>query len=288
MNQDRLGCWRTGDSLLMVVADGLGGHVHGEIAAQVAVQCFGAAFQREAQPLLPAPEQFLPRTMNAAHAEILHEAQRLQLSDTPRTVIVACVVQDGYAWWTHVGDCRLYLMRRGSILTRTRDHSVVQQLLDAGRIREEAITTHPDRNRLLQCLGSLQAPKPEATGKARLKRNDLLLLCSDGLWGPLTQRQLLHALATRELAQAIPDLVELAETRAGPQCDNVSVLAMAWEEDEVRFPDEPPTVPVEDLPTDVQDFTATDPDFLRMSDEDIEKAIADIKAALRKMPPTQQ
>jgi serine/threonine protein phosphatase PrpC len=288
MNQDRVGHWRTGHSLLMVVADGLGGHLHGEIAAQVAVQYFGGAFQRDARPLLAAPELFLARAMSGAHAEIFREAQRLELSDTPRTVIVACVVQEGHAYWTHVGDCRLYLVRRGRIVQRTRDHTVVQQLLDAGRIREEAITTHPDRNRLLQCLGSLQAPRLEAAEKARLKKNDLILLCSDGLWGPLTQRQLLHALMTRELKQAIPDLADLAEVRAGPQCDNVSLLAMAWGEDEVVLDNEPPTIPAQELPTDVQDFTATDPDFLRMSDEDIEKAIADIKAALRKTPPTQR
>lgn len=288
MNQDRVGWWRTAHSLLMVVADGMGGHLHGEIAAQIAVQYFASAFQRDARPLLAAPEEFLSRSMTAAHAAILREAQRLGLSDTPRTVIVACVVQAGHAYWMHIGDCRLYLVRRGRILQRTRDHTVVQQLLDAGRIREEAITTHPDRNRLLQCLGSLQAPRPDAAEMARLKKNDLVLLCSDGLWGPLTQRQLLHSLITKDLKQAVPELVDLAEVRAGPQCDNVSVLAMAWGEDELLPADEPRTVPAQDLPTDVQDFTATDPDFLRMSDEDIEKAIADIKAALRKTPPTQR
>jgi serine/threonine protein phosphatase PrpC len=284
VNQDRVGHWRTPRSLLLVVADGLGGHLHGEIAAQIAVQYFGSAFEREAQPALAAPEQFLSRSMTAAHAAILREAQRLELPDTPRTVIVACVVQDGHAYWMHIGDCRLYLVRAGRIVLRTRDHTVVQQLLDEGRIREEAIVTHPDRNRLLQCLGSLQAPRPDAAQKVRLAKNDLLLLCSDGLWGPLTQRQLLHALMTKELKQAIPDLADLAEVRAGPQCDNVSVLAMAWGEEEVAPVQAQRTIPAHDLPTDVQDFTATDPDFLRMSDEDIEKAIAEIKAALRKTP----
>lgn len=287
MNQDRIGHWRTAHSLLMVVADGLGGHLHGEIAAQVAVQYFGSAFQRDARPALAMPEQFLSRSMTGAHAAILREAQRLELAETPRTVIVACVVQGGHAYWMHIGDCRLYLVRRGQIMMRTRDHTVVQQLLDEGRIREEALTTHPDRNRLLQCLGSLQAPRPHGAETARLKKNDLLVLCSDGLWGPLTQRQLLHSLMTKSLKEAIPELVDLAETRAGPQCDNVSVLAMAWGEEEIATPGEPRTVPANELPTDVQDFTATDPDFLRMSDEDIEKAIADIKAALRKASPPQ-
>jgi PPM family protein phosphatase len=285
LNQDRLGHWRTPRTLLMLVADGLGGHVHGEIAAQLALEYFGAAFEREARPGLADPQQFLARSLVGAHASILREAQRLELPDTPRTVIVACVVQDGLAYWTHVGDCRLYLLRGGRVVLRTRDHSLVQRLFDAGRIGEEAMTTHPERNRLLQCLGGYQAPRPEPIEKARLARNDVLLLCSDGLWGSLTQRQLVQALLTRELKEAVPDLAALAQRRAGPQCDNVTLLAMAWGENEIVPAEGPRTVASYELPTDVQDFTATDPDFLRMSDEDIEQAIAELKAALRKAPP---
>jgi serine/threonine protein phosphatase PrpC len=284
VNQDRLGHWRTGRSLLMVVADGLGGHLRGEVAAQVSVDYFGTAFEREAGPALAHPQQFLSRTMTGAHAAIQREAYSLGLPDVPRTVIVACVVQDGYAYWAHIGDCRLYLVRQGRIITQTRDHTVVQHLLDTGRIREEAALTHPDRNRILQCLGGYQPPRPDPIVKARLARGDLLLLCSDGLWGPLTQRHLLHSLATRPLEQALGELAQLAEQRAGPQCDNVSGLAMGWGDDEVGPADEPRTIPSYDLPTDVQDFTATDLDFMRMSDEDIEKAIDEIKAALRKIP----
>lgn len=287
MNQDRLGSWRTARALLMVVADGLGGHLHGEVAADVAVEYFGTAFKRDACPALADPQQFLNRSMAGAHAAIVREAYKRALHDTPRTVIVACVVQDGYAYWTHIGDCRLYLIRKGRILLRTRDHTVVQQLIDEGYVGEEAISTHPERNRILQCLGGYQVPRPDPVGKARLARNDILMLCSDGLWGPLTQRQMLHSLTTRELAQAMADLATLAEHRAGPQCDNVTVLALHWGEDEVPAAEGPRTIPSYELPTDVQDFTATDPDFLRMSDEDIDKAIAEIRAALRKTPPSQ-
>ena len=286
MNQDRLGHWRSGRSLLMVVADGLGGHLRGELAAQVSVDYFGTAFQRDARPALVDPEQFLSRAMTGAHAAILREAFKLGLPDVPRTVIVACVVQDGHAYWAHIGDCRLYLVRQGRIQMRTRDHTIVQQLLDEGRIQEEAISTHPERNRILQCLGGYQVPRPDRIEKTRLAKNDFVILCSDGLWGPLTHRQLLHSLLTRPLQEALDDLAVLAEHRSGPQCDNVTVLAMNWGEEEVAPTDGPPTVPTYELPTDVQDFTATDPDFLRMSDEDIEKAIAEIKAALRKTPPT--
>jgi serine/threonine protein phosphatase PrpC len=287
-NQDRIGHWSTPGALLMVVADGMGGHSNGEVAAQVTVDLLGRAFALEAKPKLAEPARFLPRLIAAAHAGIILEAQQRKMREAPRTVVVACLVQDGIAHWAHTGDCRLYLFRNGRILARTRDHSVVQQLVDEGRIREEAVASHPDRNRLLQCLGGVQAPRIDAASE-RLAMNDILLLCSDGLWGPLNQRQMMHALVNRALPVAIQELAELAEARAGNDCDNTSALALHWQDEQVRLPEDGPrTVPYDELPTDVQDLTATDPEFLRMSDEDVEKAIDEIKAALRKNAPQQR
>jgi len=97
VNEDRVGHWESPGALLMAVADGLGGHLHGEIAAHLAIDCFGAAFLREARPKLADPARFLSRTMAAAHEAIVRHMEKLQLSDMPRTVLVACVVQDGYA-----------------------------------------------------------------------------------------------------------------------------------------------------------------------------------------------
>jgi len=216
----------------MVVADGLGGHLHGEIAAQIAVDHLGAEFLREARPRLANPGAFLDRSVCDAHSAILREAYRLGLEEAPRTVIVACVVQEGHAHWTHVGDSRLYLVRQGRILARTRDHSFVQSLVDAGRIREEAIAVHPQRNLVTQCLGGELAPQPEPASSHRLAMHDVVLLCSDGFWGPLTQRQLLNALLGLALDKAIPELMALAEARAGRECDNVSVVAIRWGEDD--------------------------------------------------------
>jgi serine/threonine protein phosphatase PrpC len=284
INEDRVGHWSTSGSLLMVVADGLGGHLHGEIAAQIAVDLLGKAFQNEARPKIEKARDFLPRNMSAIHGAIIQEAAMRNLRDVPRTVLVACVVQDGVAHWAHIGDSRLYLFRKGRIHARTRDHTLVQQLVDQGRVREEAVLTHPERNRLLQCLGGLQPPQIDSASE-RLAKGDILLLCSDGFGGPLTQRQMLNALLSRPVEQAVTELVALAESRAGEDCDNTSVVAISWGEERVRPADDGPrTVPYNELPTDVQDFTATNPDFLRMSDEDIEKAIAEIKAALRKTP----
>ena len=284
-NQDRTAVFERHNAVLLAVADGLGGHLRGEVAAQVAVDLLGAAFRREAAPRIADPDLFLARALNAGHAAILLEGQRLGLPETPRTVIVACVVQDGYVYWNHVGDCRLYLLRNGRILHRTRDHTVVQRLVEQGRIREEAAMSHPERNRLLQCLGGYEVPRPEPAARERLEKGDVLLLCSDGFWGPLTQRQMLHALMARPLAEAIPELVELAEARAGPQCDNVTVLAMMWAQEAVA--EQAPAAAPHGVSTVVKDFTATDPDFVHMTDEEIEKAIEELKVALRKGAPPQ-
>jgi len=287
-NQDRIGHWYTRDSLLLVLADGMGGHLMGEVAAQIAVDYLANAFQKEAQTRIPDPDLFLYRSVGRIHSAIDEYARKLNLPDSPRTTLVACIVQDGAAWWTYVGDSRLYFIRRGNIVARTRDHTRVQQLVDQGRIREEAISSHPERNMLLQCLGGGHTPRIEPTATARLAKDDILLLCSDGFWGPLTQRQLLGKLSDQSIIDALPELMTLAETRAGPQCDNVSVVAIGWGEDAVAQAPaaaaSPVTVPSYDLPTDIQDFTATDPDFTKvhMSDEEIERAIADIKSALKR------
>ena len=231
INEDRVGHWTAPGAVLMAVADGLGGHIHGELAAQIAIDILGAAFAAEVRDKLADPAEFLSRALAAGHAGIVRESDRRNFPENPRTVIVACVVQDGHAYWTHVGDCRFYLLRAGRVAARSRDHTVVQRLVDEGRIREEAAATHPHRNRLLQCLGGFQLPRIEPVASERLARDDIVLLCSDGFWGPLSQRQMLHSLLSRPLGEAIPELMALAESTAGAECDNVSVVAMRWQQD---------------------------------------------------------
>jgi serine/threonine protein phosphatase PrpC len=279
-NEDRLGHWRTSEAVLLVIADGMGGHAHGEIAAELAMRHIAAAFKREAQPRLANPDLFLFRAVGRSHAMLHREAQALGLEDTPRTTVVACVIQEGRAYWSHVGDSRLYLVRKGEILVRTRDHTVVQQLVDEGKLRDEEVGSHPARNRLLQCLGGIAPPRVQPTAHARLERDDVVLLCTDGLWGPLSERQIIAGLESGTLGEGLARLCSLAEERAGPECDNISALALAWHEDAVPWREGPRTVPLAGMSTEVQDFGATDPDYLRMSDEDIERAIAEIKAAL--------
>jgi len=284
-NQDRVGFWRTPEALLLVLADGMGGHAHGEVAAELTMRHIAAAFRRDARPRLADPDLFLFRAVGRSHGMLLREAANLGLPDTPRTTVVACVVQDGHAWWQHVGDSRFYLLRKGRVHARTRDHTIVQELVDAGRLHEDEVRSHPARNQLLQCVGGVQAPRVAPTARARLERDDVLLLCSDGLWGPLTQSQLVEGLAGAPPAESLARLAALAEALGGPGCDNISALALVWGEDAVPEEAAPRPAPLADMTTAVQDFGATDPDFLRMTDEDIERAIAEIKAALKRHNP---
>jgi serine/threonine protein phosphatase PrpC len=279
-NQDRVGHWRTLESILLVVCDGMGGHAHGDVAAELVMRHIAAAFKREAQPHLANPDLFLFRAVGRSHGMLLREAQALGLAEAPRTTVVACVIQSGRAYWSHVGDSRLYLVRKGEVLVRTRDHSLVQQLVDEGALREDEAGTHPERNRLLQCVGGTQAPRIMPTAHARLERDDILLLCTDGLWGPLYERQIIAGLESGPLAEAVARLCSLAQERAGPGCDNVSAVALAWGEEALPFKDEPRTVPLAEMTTEVQDFG--DDAYLRMTDEDIERAIAEIKQALKR------
>lgn len=232
-NQDRLGHWRAPQALLMTLADGMGGYDGAEVAAAAAVEHVAEVFRAQATPQLADPEQFLSRTMHGAHAAVVHKGSAAGFGAAPRTTLVSCVVQGGYAHWSYIGDSRLYLMREGRIIARTKDHTQVQQLVDSGRMREEAVASHPDRGKLLRALGGTGVPVPEPAASARLARGDILLLCSDGLWGPLTPRLILTAFIGRDPARALPELMALAEARAGAGCDNVSAIVMQWHEEAV-------------------------------------------------------
>lgn len=227
-NQDRLAHWVTPQALLLAVADGMGGYAGGELAAKAAVESLGAAFRAAAKPALPDPQAFLSDAARTAHAAVARESAKAGLGDAPRTTLVACVVQAGQAFWTFVGDSRFYLIREGKILARTKDHTYVQQLIDAGRMREEAAAFHPERNKLLRCLGGSTPPGKEPVASARLAKGDIVLLCSDGLWGPLTPRLLLMGLTGKDPRHAVPELMNLAEAHGGPSCDNLSAVAMQW------------------------------------------------------------
>ena len=280
-NQDRAGYCYTRESLLMVVADGMGGHLHGEVASHMALHFLTESFQREAKPKLADPDAFLQKTITDTHLALGEYAVSRNLVESPRTTCVACVVQDSSAYWAHVGDSRLYHIRGGRVEGRTRDHSRVQLLVDQGRIREEAVAAHPDRNKIFNCIGASVPPQVDLSGPVPLRTRDTLVLCSDGFWGALTTPLITAALLKNEILKAMPELLSVAELRAGPDCDNLSVVAMTWAEKRPGAgPGEISTLELDGASTKLEDFR--DADHGDLSDEEIEQAIKEIRAAIRK------
>ena len=223
-NEDRMGYCYTRESGLFVLADGMGGHPEGEVAAQIALQTISALYQKQARPAIANTTEFLSTALMAAHHQILRYASEKAMLDTPRTTIVAAVLQGAGATWVHCGDSRLYVVRDGELLTRTRDHSYLEQK-SAASGRRELI----NRNILFTCLGSPTKPIFDITGPVILQQGDKLLLCSDGLWGSLSDEEIVGHLASKGVSNAVPDLVETALRVAGDTSDNVTVLAMEWE-----------------------------------------------------------
>jgi len=223
-NEDRMGYCYTRRAVLFVLADGMGGHPEGEVAAQLALQTVSALFQREARPGLADVTEFLNASLMAAHHQIIRYASERGMLDTPRTTLVVAVVQDGMATWIHCGDSRLYAVRNGSLLVRTRDHSYMEhQPPEALRLERM------NRNILFTCLGSPTRPVYDVSEPMTLEQGDKILLCSDGLWGTLDDNDIVQQLGDRPVAEAVPDMVEKALRKAGERSDNVTVLAMEWE-----------------------------------------------------------
>lgn len=285
-NQDRIAYSYSRETLLMLVADGMGGHLYGEIAAQIATEIIVGAFQREARPSLDDPTHFLRLALDNAHNAILDYAFDKYLPEAPRTTIVVCVVQHGSAWWAHAGDSRLYVLREGRIAAQTRDHSRVRMLLDHGLIRPEQAERHPERNRIYSCLGGDQLPQIDFSPRQTLQEEDVVALCSDGVWGPLGDAGMLAGLTDGDIMQRVPQLLDRAETLGGPTCDNLSIVAMRWHggatgtapfiETELLAPDHFTTH------MDSFDTTTLGAGDVEFSDEDIERAIDEINATIRK------
>jgi len=286
-NQDRTAYCYSRDTLLMVIADGMGGHLHGEIAAQIAVQFIAQSFQREAHPSLHDPIVFLSRTLNRAHDAILDYAFDKQLTEAPRTTVVVCIVQDGFAYWAHAGDSRLYLIRRNRIVAHTRDHSRVQLMMDQGLLDADGALTHPGRNRIYSCLGGSHPPQLEFSKRVALRDGDIIAMATDGLWGPLDEATLISGLNEGNLIDSVPRLMDLAEEKAGKSGDNLSMVAMQWQ-DENNFTEldsiSTATMDLNHFRTQLDAFgqSRNVAEEFQLSDEEIEKAIQEINMAIQK------
>ncbi len=233
-NEDSFGYWEPEDDQqflrkgrLAVVADGMGGYEGGQEASRLAVETVMAAYRDFAGD---DPQQALIEALRAAHEQVRqYSFAHPELRGMGTTCTAAAIVRgaDGDAqydalYYVHVGDTRLYLIRDGQITRVTRDHSYVGRLVESGIISQEEAEHHPQRNILTAALGTNPDLIMDSPGHPEpLRPEDVLLICSDGLWGLVRDSEILDAVENKSAAQAGRELIELARERGGP--DNITV-----------------------------------------------------------------
>jgi serine/threonine protein phosphatase PrpC len=230
-NEDSFGYWEPEEDdrfarkgRLAIVADGMGGYEGGQEASRLAVDTLVGTYRDFTGD---DPQAGLIEGLQAAHDAIrqygfAHPALR----GMGTTCTAAAIVQDGL-YFVHVGDTRLYLIRDGRIRQVTRDHSYVGRLVEAGMISREEAETHPQRNILTAALGTNpelimeSPPRPEP-----LLPDDVLLICSDGLWGLVHDHEILEAVEKGSVENAGRELIALARERGGPDNITVNILRL--------------------------------------------------------------
>ncbi|MEN8169882.1 MAG: protein phosphatase 2C domain-containing protein [Pseudomonadota bacterium] len=227
-NQDRFQAIETEEGVLLILGDGMGGQANGDVAAQILVDTAQQLYMDAEQPIKD-PKSFLDKVLRIAHHAIVEFGQNQTPPVSPGTTGVLCLVQDSKAIWAHVGDSRLYLFQNGLPIYRTTDHSLVEMLYQKGEISRREQETHPKRNQITQCLGGglVEEPEPTVSNPVTMHVEDVLLLCTDGLWGPMDDA-VMGSLLCRQgnLDDIIDTMAEQAEQLSYPSSDNISILAL--------------------------------------------------------------
>ena len=223
--QDRVAVFNSDGGDLLVVADGLGGHEGGALAAQAVVDAAQDCLAEGARDAHQSPEERLAAVVEEAHRRIKAIGAGPGAASggrSPHSTCVLLYVVEGVATWAHVGDSRLYRFEDGRLADRTFDHSVVEMMRLQGRITEEEMKTHPDQNRLYDALGGEQGPKPDFASKP-VEVGDAYLLASDGVWEHVSNAQLEAVVRAEDFATALQELVVQAKSAGGPTCDNLAL-----------------------------------------------------------------
>ncbi len=229
-NQDRAAVVVSEEAAMMLVFDGMGGHSDGAIAAETGLKVVQDLFMSSTLPVFD-PQGFLYMALARAHDEVVSLGIEVAVDFRPRATCAVCLVQEGGAYWAHIGDSRIYQVRNGNVLTRSRDHSHVEVLIQEGAITEEEAQDHPMRNFVECCIGG-DAPVPDMsiTVKQALQPGDVLLACSDGLWSGLSDNDVAEIAAPGDdnLAENLKALSIKALNVNSPYSDNTTGTALRW------------------------------------------------------------
>ena len=229
-NQDRAAVIVSEHAAIMLVFDGMGGHADGAIAAEVGMRTVQELFTSASLPLLD-PQGFLYMALSQAHDEVVKLGQEHEVDLRPRATCAVCLVQETGSWWAHIGDSRIYLLRNGGVVTRSRDHSHVEALIQEGAITEEEALLHPMRNFVECCIGGdMPVPDMSVTRKMPLNDGDVLLACTDGLWSGMNNSEIaaISKCTSMSLAENLKSLSMKALAMNAPYSDNTTGTALRW------------------------------------------------------------
>ncbi len=228
-NEDRFSYWEPSDEeqfslkgRLAIVADGMGGYEGGQEASRIAVETIEEVYTHASGG---DPRAWLVQGFLMAHSRIKEYAEKYPDLHGMGTTCTAMALLDHRLYFAHVGDSRLYLVRPSSISRLTQDHSYVSRLVQNGILKAEEAESHPQRHILTAALGAGSNITPDSPEQPiALDSGDVLVLCTDGLWGLLTELEIQNAVAGKGAAEICDTLVETAKKRGGP--DNITVQAL--------------------------------------------------------------
>jgi len=232
-NEDSYGYWEPANDAdfaalgrLAIVADGMGGHEGGQIASRLAVDTFTKAY---ADADDPDPQKRLLSALNQAHLSIQQRAKQDPHLSSMGTTCTAFALIEGRLYFVHVGDSRLYLLREEKLRILSHDHTLIARLIEKGLIRPDQAQEHPQKHVLTSALGvpdekmEIDAPSEPL----QLHQGDILMICTDGLWGQMEADEIEQALASQSPSAACRSLVQLAKDHGGP--DNITLQVLRIE-----------------------------------------------------------
>lgn len=211
-----------GERILCVVADGMGGHSGGQQASKCVIAAAKTVWKEKQNKIDYPAEKLLDTIVQTAYKMMLGYEEKGNIS--PRSTCVILLIKEDMAHYCHVGDSRLYHFRNHKLLDRTKDHSVVQMLVEMGEVKESEMGTHEDQGRLLKWIGGKNPP--QATFKSvEIEENDQFLLCSDGLWEYISVSQMERTLEDEaDLKKIAKSFINKARYKAKPKGDNISMI----------------------------------------------------------------
>jgi protein phosphatase len=214
---------------LAIVADGMGGEEGGQIASHLAVDTVRDIYLATHDT---DPQAALLEGFKAAHETILRCARDRPELQGMGTTCTAVAISDGQAYFGHVGDSRLYLVRHSGISRLTQDHTYVNRLIQCGVINSEEAAAHPQRHVLTAALGTNGDVNADFTETpVQLGLGDVLVLCTDGLWGQITDQELLSIIESKTPGEACKELVRMAKVRGGPDNITLQILRVVDQSD---------------------------------------------------------